>query len=149
MRLQNVTDFTSFFAQVNGQLASKNLHVSEKMELGGMYAVRAYPEGEAYADQGYILTFETRTLLPKFSELISGKMQLIGFVDTGTVKTNKNPWLDEQNGRTLSGAGVGLNWTGANNFVLKTFYAWKLGSETATSAPDKTGRFWVQGMKYF
>jgi hemolysin activation/secretion protein len=149
MRLQNVTDFTSFYAQVNGQLASKNLHVSEKMELGGMYAVRAYPEGEAYADQGYILNLETRTLLPEFSEMVSGKMQLIGFADTGTVKTNRNPWLIDQNSRTLSGAGVGLNWIGANNFVLKTFYAWKLGSETATSAPDKTGRFWIQGVKYF
>jgi hemolysin activation/secretion protein len=149
MRLQSITDFTSFYAQVNGQYASKNLDVSEKMELGGMYAVRAYPEGEAYADQGYILNLETRTLLPKFSELISGKMQLIGFADTGTVKTNKNPWLAEQNSRTLSGAGIGLNWTGTNNFVLKTFYAWKLGSETATSAPDKTGRFWIQGVKYF
>jgi hemolysin activation/secretion protein len=149
MRLQSVTDFTSFYTQVNGQFASKNLDVSEKMELGGMYAVRSYPEGEAYADQGYILSLESRTLLPKFSELVSGKMQLISFVDTGTVKTNKNPWQSEQNSRTLSGAGVGLNWTSINNFVLKTYYAWKLGSETATSAEDKTGRFWIQGVKYF
>jgi hemolysin activation/secretion protein len=81
--------------------------------------------------------------------MVSGKIQLIGFADTGSVKTNRNPWLVDQNSRTLSGAGVGLNWIGANNFVLKTFYAWKLGSESATSAPDKTGRFWIQGVKYF
>jgi hemolysin activation/secretion protein len=149
MRLQSVTDLTSFYAQVNGQYASKNLDVSEKMELGGMYAVRAYPEGEAYADQGYILNLETRTLLPKLSEQVYGKMQLIGFVDSGTVKTNRNPWQTGQNSRTLSGAGIGLNWTGTNNFVLKTYYAWKLGNETAVSSPDKTGRFWIQGVKYF
>jgi hemolysin activation/secretion protein len=65
------------------------------------------------------------------------------------VKINKNPWIAEQSSRTLSGAGVGLNWTGTENFVLKTFYAWKLGSESAISAPDKTGRFWLQAVKYF
>lgn len=149
MRLQSVTDFTSLYVQVNGQYSSKNLDVSEKMELGGMYAVRAYPEGEAYADQGYVLNLETRTLLSSFSEKLSSKMQLIGFVDTGTVQTNKYAWSPEQNGRTLSGAGMGFNWMGANNFVVKTYYARKLGDETAISAPDKSGRFWIQAVKYF
>lgn len=149
MRLQSVTDFTSLYVQINGQFASKNLDVSEKMELGGMYAVRAYPEGEAYADQGYVLNLETRTLLSKISEKLSGKMQLIGFVDTGTVQANKYVWTSEQNTRNLSGAGIGLNWTGTNNFLVKTYYARKLGDETATSAPDKSGRIWIQGVKYF
>jgi hemolysin activation/secretion protein len=149
MRLQSVTDFTSLYTQINGQFASKNLDVSEKMELGGMYAVRAYPEGEAYADQGYILNLEIRTLLSNLSEMATGKLQLIGFADSGTVKTNKNPWIAEPSSRTLSGAGVGLNWASTESFVLKTFYAWKLGSETAISAPDKTGRFWIQAVKYF
>jgi hypothetical protein len=44
---------------------------------------------------------------------------------------------------------VGLNWTGGNNFVVKTYYAHKLGDDAATSAPDKSGRFWLQGVKYF
>ena len=149
MRLQSVTDFTSLYMQISGQLASKNLDVSEKMELGGMYGVRAFPEGEAYADQGYVLNIESRTLLSKISEKLSGKMQLVVFVDTGTVQANKYTWTPEQNTRNLSGAGVGLNWVGANNFVLKTYYAHKLGDEAATSAPDKSGRFWVQGVKYF
>jgi hemolysin activation/secretion protein len=149
VRLQNLTDLTSIYVLVNGQIASKNLDVSEKMELGGMYAVRAYPEGEAYADQGYVLNLEARTLLYKLSENLSGKMQLVGFVDTGTVQANKFSWTPEQNSRTLSGAGVGLNWTGSNNFVVKTYYAHKLGDDAATSAPDKSGRFWLQGVKYF
>ncbi len=149
MRFQSITDFTSLYVQVNGQFSSKNLDVSEKMELGGMYAVRAYPEGEAYADQGCVLNLETRTLLSKISEKLSGKMQLIGFVDTGTVQANKYVWTPEQNTRSLSGAGVGINWTGTNNFVVKTYYARKLGDEAATTAPDKSGRFWIQGVKYF
>jgi hypothetical protein len=32
---------------------------------------------------------------------------------------------------------------------VKTYYAQKLGGEKATSAPDSSGRFWVQVVKYF
>ena len=52
MRLQSLPGPFSLYASIRGQVASKNLDISEKMELGGAYAVRAYPEGEAYADQG-------------------------------------------------------------------------------------------------
>jgi hemolysin activation/secretion protein len=149
MRLQNVTESLSLYASVNGQLAFNNLDVSEKMELGGMYGVRAYPEGETYADSGYVMTMEARLLLPRFIERLPGQLQLIGFADTGSVKTNKNPWAIGQNSRTLSGAGVGINWTEYNNFAVRMYYALKLGNETATSAPDKSGRFWIQAVKYF
>jgi hemolysin activation/secretion protein len=149
MRLQRVTDTISLYAAVNGQVASKNLDSSEKMELGGMNAVRAYPEGEAYADQGYVLTLEARLLLPKFSQQMPGQVHLIGFVDTGSVTINKNPWGPGDNRRTLSGAGVGLNWSENNNFLVRAYYARKLGNEVATSAPDKSGRFWIQAVKYF
>lgn len=148
-RLQNLTGAVSLYASVNGQVASKNLDASEKMELGGMYAVRAYPEGEAYADEGYVLTLEGRVLLPRTHASQRGQWQLIGFVDTGTVNTNRNPWAGGANRRTLSGAGVGLNWTVANDFVVKAYYAHKLGHGVATSAPDTSGRFWIQAVKYF
>lgn len=148
-RLQKVTEVISLYAAINGQFAMKNLDVSEKMELGGMYAVRAYPEGEAYADQGYVATVEARVLLPKFSERLPGQMHLVGLVDTGTVTINKNPWTTEPNSRTLSGAGVGFTWEEYNNFSLKMYYAHKLGNEAATSAPDSPGQFWIQIVKYF
>ena len=142
-RLQNVTDSVSLYAAVNGQAASKNLDVSEKMELGGMYGVRAYPEGEAYADQGYVLNLEARMALP-------ARMQLVGFVDHGSVTTSKHAWTTGPNRRTLSAAGIGLNWTAqANDFGVKAYYAHKLGNEKALSAPDSAGRFWVQAVKYF
>ena len=149
MRLQNLTESITLFAALNGQFASKNLDVSEKMELGGMYAVRAYPVGEAYADQGYVLNLEARLLLPKVYTQMPGQMHLIGLVDTGTVTINANPWTDENNSRTLSGAGGGFTWQDNNNFLLRAYYAFKLGSEEATSAPDRSGRFWIQVVKYF
>ena len=149
MRLQSMTESISLYAAINGQLASKNLDTSEKMELGGMYAVRAYPEGEAYADEGYVLNLEVRKQLPKFSERMPGQMQLIGFVDAGSITAYKNTWAPGSNNRTLSGAGIGLNWTDINNFVVRAYYAHKLCNEVATSAPDKSGRFWIQAVKYF
>ena len=141
-RLQRLTDTISLSAAFNGQLASKNLDVSEKMELGGMYAVRAYPEGEAYADQGYVLNLEVRLQL-------SAPLQLIGFIDTGSVDVNKTPWAAGQTRRTLSGAGVGLIWSQSNNFMVRAYYAFKVGGEVAKSAPDTSGRFWIQAVKYF
>ncbi len=151
MRLQHVTDAVSVSAAIHGQLASKNLDVSEKMELGGMYGVRAYPEGEGYGDQGYVLNLEARLALPTFSERVPGQMHLIGFIDSGSVTVNKNPgpWVTGPNRRTLSGAGVGFNWTVSNSWVVKAYYARKLGNEVATSAPDRSGRFWIQAVKYF
>ena len=149
MRLQSVTDSVSLYAGINGQIGSKNLDSSEKMQLGGMNGVRAYPEGEAYADQGYLLTLEARMQLPKLSEQMPGQLELVGFIDTGSVTLNKNPWTIGDNRRTLSGAGIGLNWSAYNNFVVRPSYARKIGSGSATSAPDKSGRFWIQAVKYF
>lgn len=148
-RVQIVTDRISLYAAVSGQLASKNLDISEKMALGGPYAVRAYPVGEGYADEGYVATLEARLLLPKFVESVPGQFHLIGFVDTGSVHLNKDPWTAEDNTRTLSGVGIGLTWADYNNFAVRAYWAHKLGRGVATSAPDKSGRFWIQGVKYF
>ena len=147
-RLQNVIGPLSLYADIRGQVATKNLDISEKMELGGAYGVRAYPEGEAYADEGYILTLEARWLLPPLADL-PGQMQLIGFFDTGSATLNKNPWFAGPNTRTLSAAGAGITWTGYNDFRLSAFWAHKLGNDVATAAPDASDRVWVQLAKFF
>ena len=148
-RLQNVTRTVSLYAAVNGQFAAKNLDVSEKMQLGGMYAVRAYPEGEGYADEGVVGTLEARLLLSGLFRRQVGQIHLVGLFDIGNVTINKNPWSNEQNSRTLSGIGLGLTWENYNNFSAKTYYARKLGNEPATSGPDSPGQFWIQLVKYF
>jgi hemolysin activation/secretion protein len=147
-RLQNISDRFSLYASINGQLASKNLDVSEKMGLGGAYAVRAYPVGEAYGDEGYFVNLEARLRLPT-PQSLPGQLHLIGFVDAGTVRLNKNPWTTADNSRSLSGWGLGLTWAEYNNFALSAYWAHKLGNEVATSAPDKNQRLWLQAVKYF
>ena len=148
-RLQTVSDSVSVYAALTGQIASKNLDVSEKMELGGVDGVRAYPEGEAYGDRGYLLAVEARWRLPAFSSEQPGQLQLVGFVDAGRVTLNQTPWAPGTNRRTLTGAGVGLNWVGYQNVVVRFSYARRLGDEPAQSAPDRSGRVWLQVIKYF
>jgi hemolysin activation/secretion protein len=119
------------------------------MALGGMYGVRAYPDGEAYADDGYLLTVEARMDLPPLPPGVPGSVQLVAFIDAGSVRTYHDPWFAGDNHRTLSGAGIGVNWAATNNFLVRAFYAHKLGNDPATAAPDRSGRFWIQGVKYF
>ena len=147
-RLQSLGGETSLFGTLSGQAASKNLDVSEKMGIGGVGGVRAYPGGEAYGDQGYVLNLELRQNVTAFTSL-PGQLQVLAFADTGSVKLNRDAWSAGENRRTLSGAGVGVTWTGANALVLKAYYAHKLGNAKATSAPDAAGRFWLQAVKYF
>jgi hemolysin activation/secretion protein len=148
-RLQSVSPAFVLYAGINGQLASKNLDASEKMELGGMFAVRAYPEGEGYGDEGYVLNLEARWLLPQWTTKSVGQLQLVGFFDAGSVTLYKNPSTNEPNQRNLSGAGIGLNWSAADRFQMRLAYAHKLGDEAARSAPDANDRLWMQAIKYF
>jgi len=146
-RLQTIAGPLSLYGDVRGQIASKNLDISEKMELGGAYGVRAYPEGEAYGDEGYLASLEARWRLPPWR--LPGQLQAIAFVDTGTVYSAKSPWFVGHNRETRSGAGVGLIWADNNNFVIKATYAHRLGDTPVASGPDSSGRFWIQVAKFF
>ncbi len=148
-RLQQVAGPLSLYAAVRGQLASKNLDSSEKMELGGAFGVRAYPEGEAYGDEGYVANIEARLLLPPLPESIPGRIQFFGFVDVGAIRIAKNPWFIGPNSAHRSGYGAGLIWSAPDNFLVKATYARKLGHQAATSAPDRSGRVWIQLVKTF
>jgi hemolysin activation/secretion protein len=147
--LQNVAGPLSLYGAVRGQLASKNLDSSEQMGLGGAYAVRAYPEGEAYGDEGYVANLEARYLLPHFSDALPGRVQLVGFVDVGAVTVAKDPWFAGPNSERRSGYGAGITWSDPDDFLVTASYARKLGNQEATSAPDRSGRFWVQFVKLF
>ena len=146
VRQHNLNDSLVVIGSLSGQVASKNLDVSEKMSLGGMNGIRAYPEGEAYGDEGYMARLEARYLIPK---TLINHIQLVGFLETGGIKINKNPLFGMDNHKTLSGAGFGVIWSEYNNYEVKVFYAGKLGKTSSTSAPDKSGKLWIQAIKYF
>jgi hemolysin activation/secretion protein len=148
-RLQTIVGPFSLYGSVRGQVAFDNLDSSEKMELGGAYGVRAYPEGEAFGDTGYIATAEARLGLSQWTGKLPGTLELIGFVDTGEVRYAQDPWFTGSNHAVRSGYGGGLNWYGPQGIILRGSYARKLGTGPATSAPDRDGRFWFQVVKLF
>lgn len=143
-RLQSVAGPFTLYGAVRGQVATDNLDISEKMELGGAYGVRAYPEGEAYGDEGYLATIEARFLLPTSPAAMPGQFQLIGFVDTGAVRLAHDPWFAGDNHEYRSGYGAAISWTLPDSLIVKATYARKLGPQDATAAPDRSGRFWFQ-----
>ncbi|MCZ8257258.1 MAG: BamA/TamA family outer membrane protein, partial [Polaromonas sp.] len=102
-RLQRFTDSTFLAASVSGQTASKNLDSSEKFSLGGINAVRAYPQGEASGDEGYRATLELRhNVMPN--------VQATVFYDWGKITINRNPFgAPASNSRNLAGVGVVVN----------------------------------------
>lgn len=148
-RLQAIAGPLSLYTRVRGQIASDNLDTSEKMGLGGAYGVRAYPEGEAYGDEGFLATAELRLTLPTPSEKLDGRLVASAFVDHGQVKQNKKPWAPGDNDRVLSGVGLGLSWTDNKGLLVKLEGATKLGDEDATSVPDRSHRVWFQISKFF
>lgn len=150
MRLQDVMETPfSLYGAVNGQVASKNLNIWEKMSLGGMYGVRSYPAGAAFGDQGYIVNLEARYLLPKWSNSIPGSIHLILLYDTGYLNYNKNVWAPANNSVTLNGAGVGVTWSDPNNFSFKGYYAHTVGQIPSTITSSASEQFWLQLIKYF
>jgi len=148
-RLQSIAGPFSLYAGARGQYAFNNLDSSEKMELGGAYGVRAYPEGEAFGDSGYIATVEARYTLGGDPDRLPGRFELIGFIDTGDVRYAQDPWFPGPNHTRRTGYGAGLNWAGPQGLLIRTSYARKWGTGPSTSAPDKAGRFWFQVVKLF
>jgi len=147
-RLQTLAGPLSIYGLIRGQVASKNLDISEKMELGGAYAVRAYGEGAIYGDDAVVATLEARLLLPTVAP-IPGRLRLFGFIDSGSASINHSPWAPGPNRETVSGAGAGLDWTAANNFVVKVTYAHTLGDAVGVPGARSSSRVWVQLDKFF
>jgi hemolysin activation/secretion protein len=148
-RLQTAAGPLSLYAAIRWQYAFNNLDSSEKMELGGAYGVRAYPEGEAFGDTGYIVTTEARLLLGGQPSVLPGRFELTAFIETGGVRFAHDPWFSGPNYARRSGYGAGVNWTGPEGILIRTSYARKLGTGPSTSAPDRSGRFWFQIVKLF
>ncbi len=143
IRVKQLSARLSYLLAFSGQLASKNLDSSEKLYLGGATGVRAYPQGEAPGDAGYILTGELHWNMP------GPDFQLAAFIDTGRIKINKNPWDASTNFRTLSGAGLGVIWNLDRDYFLRMDYAWKLTSDPANSDTDRNGRLWLRCTRNF
>jgi hemolysin activation/secretion protein len=149
-RLQRINDNASLLFSFSGQRASKNLASAEKFSLGGPNAVRAYPVGEATADDGMIVTTELRYIAPGF-KAFGGDLTALVFTDYGVAKVNHDPLpSDAENVRELAGYGFGLSAGRDGDFIVRSSIAWRwTHSLPQSDKAERSPRVWVQGVKWF
>lgn len=118
----------SLATNLSGQFANGNLDSSERFSLGGPNGVRAYPVGEAYGDEGWLLAVN---LSRPVTDAIIGTL----FIDHGRITINKDTWSGWNAGNThldnrysLTGAGAAIDWRIAAAINLSTTLATTLGS---------------------
>lgn len=130
----------SFITSVRFQkaLRDKNLDGSEDFSLGGAYGIRAFPDGEHAAENGYILGAELLYSLPSF-ESISHKMSI--FADSGYARMQNNNGLLES--RQLSDIGIGYQ-TFYKTFFAKAQMARVLGGEKSTTEDKDSTKVLLQ-----
>lgn len=149
-RLQRVSDHVNFLLSLSVQAAQKNLASAEKFSLGGPSAVRAYPVGEATADDGVVMQGELR-YIPPGAKVFGGDFIVSGFLDYGWAKINHEPLAsDNENKRQLAGYGIGLSAGRDGNFVVRSSIAWRLTrADPQSDEAERWPRVWVQGVKWF
>ncbi len=145
-RLQSLGPKDGLYFALSAQWANTNLDASQKMTAGGPYTVRAYDTGAISGDTGYLGTLELRHDL---DAAWHGKYQIVAFVDRAHVTINKTARVAGTNTATLSGAGVGLNWTGPQQWSAKAYIATRVGPNPVLVADTRSTRAWVEIGKRF
>jgi hemolysin activation/secretion protein len=142
-RLQRITEALRLALNYAAQLAADNLDSSEKFSVGGPTGVRAYPPGEAAGDDVHFAQAELRY---NAGSWLGGQLTPLLFLDYARSRINHRTWegFRGKNVRTLSGAGVGAEWTMSAQVFVRGWYAQKLGEEAATADADKDSRIWLQ-----
>lgn len=139
---QALTENTYISLVATGQFANRNLDSSEKMLLGGPNGVRAYAQGEAAGDAGYLGTIELHRVFA--SQDNKRVWEGIGFWDYGNVRLNKTDTASE----SLSGAGVGISYAQEQDWYVRLYYAWKIRHGTEQTDTEN-GRLWLKTTAYF
>ena len=139
-RAQAIDARSSLLVSVNGQFASKNLDAGTELAAGGPEAVRAYPVGEQYADQGHVARIDYRRDLALFE---SAPTTFSIFVDHARLRINRDPISGAGNNlRSLAGAGFGIRQALGAGISLQTTFAWRITDRSVTDA-DRSPRVWI------
>jgi hemolysin activation/secretion protein len=135
--LGNQGEFNSrwnYSVALRGQFANHNLDSSERISLGGVTGIRAYPSGEALGDEGWLLNVNLRRSL-------GDSARATFFYDAGGVRLNKTTWANWnaanpglENSYTLSGVGASLDWFLKRRAVLSAVVATPVTSKPGRDA---------------
>ena len=144
---QSLSTQTSAFVSYTGQVADRNLDSSEKMQLGGMNGVRAYPTGEGSGSDAQLVQLELR------HRLESG-VNLTGFYDWGQIWLQHDPSYPggpQHNRNTYKGFGASVAFTNDDGVNFKATWARRQGTNPnpTQTGNDQDGtrdrnRYWLQ-----
>lgn len=153
-RKQNLTDDINLLVSGTLQKANKNLDSGEKLYLGGINGVKAYPTNEAGGDEGYMINTKITKLLPY-------GFSTSAFYDYGQVKQHDDLYASWQgssradNTYSLQGIGTSLGYV-QGSFSVDTTIAYRTKDNPNRSVDGLDGddtkkepRIWVQLMKLF
>ena len=146
VHLQSLGPKDGLYLAFAGQWANGNLDSSQKMIGGGPYTVRGYDMGAVSGDNGYLGTVEFRHDL---GTAWRSKWQAVAFVDSARMRLNHDVWAPGPNHATLSGAGVGLNWVGQDQWSAKVSVAAPIGPKPVLVPSTATARLWIEISKGF
>lgn len=137
VRLQALTDGLTLSLRAVGQWAQKNTDAAADLALGGVHAVRAFPQGEATGDEGFFLQAELRRRL--LLEHLSAAL----FVDHGEIRFNADPLPGQgSNSRSLGAFGLALRYQGqrlSSELIVAERFD---GSEPQSDSRDPRPRAW-------
>jgi hemolysin activation/secretion protein len=145
-RQQQFTAADELYLSFAGQWTSDNLDSSQKMIAGGPYTVRAYDMGVLSGDTGELGTAEFQHTL---GAVWGGTWQASAFFDSEHIVVNKNPWVAGTNAATLSGAGLGLNWSGLQQWSAKLDVAERIGAVPTLIHDPSSVRVWAEVNRAF
>jgi hemolysin activation/secretion protein len=139
-RLQYLSPSNDLYVTISGQWSNANLDPVEKMIAGGAYTVRAYDMGALSGDTGIRASAELRHEL---GMLWRGRLQMVAFADTEHVRINHTIWAAGPDGATLSGAGLGFNWSWPARWNAKAYVAAPLGPTPMLIGTNNSARVWL------
>ena len=145
---QAMTTQTSAFVSYTAQVADRNLDSSEKMQLGGMSGIRAYPSGEGSGSEGQMIQLELR-------QQLENGINLATFYDWGQVWLQHDPSYPggpQHNRNTYKGFGASIGYTFDDGMSIKATWARKHGENpnpNPINGNDMDGtrdrnRYWLQ-----
>jgi hemolysin activation/secretion protein len=142
--LQELDARTALQVALSGQWSNANLDSSGKMLAGGPASVRGYDIATLAGDIGYFGAIELRHDLDLSWH---GQWQAIAFIEHAHLTINQRTWAAGTNSASLSGAGMGLNWSAANRWSARLGVAAPTGS--GEPGISRSTRAWLDIAKGF
>lgn len=128
--------------EMRGQVASKNLHSSEKISIDGVGGVRAYGGGAASGDEGWLVRTDVQRGFRWTAWGLDGTWTV--FADIGRVHVNRAPWPGSGGENVVGLAGVGGGVTIARgDWLVEVLNAYPIGSNPVIDG-GRSGRLWLR-----